>query len=37
MEQLTEGVDPHTGAPATGYLAWTDHPSNPACLVKPRE
>ena len=37
MEQLTEGLDPHTGAPATGYLAWTDHPSNPACLVKPRE
>ena len=37
MEQLTEGVDPHTGAPATGYLAWTDHPSNPACFVKPAE
>ncbi len=37
MERITEGVDPHTGAPATGYLAWTDHPSNPACLVKPAE
>ncbi len=37
MERITEGTDPHTGAPATGYLAWTDHPNNPACFVKPAE
>ena len=29
MEQLTAGVDPHTGAPATGYRNWTQHPNNP--------
>jgi dihydropyrimidine dehydrogenase (NAD+) subunit PreA len=29
MVQLTEGVDPHTGAPATGYSNWTQHPNNP--------
>ena len=28
MEQLT-GIDPHTGAPATGYRNWTEHPNNP--------
>src|SRR5579872_5066695 len=33
MVQLTEGLDPHTGAPATGYLNWTEHPNNP--LAKP--
>jgi dihydropyrimidine dehydrogenase (NAD+) subunit PreA len=29
MEQLTAGVDPHTGAPATGYQNWTTHKNNP--------
>ncbi len=29
MEQLTSGVDPHTGAPATGFRNWTEHPNNP--------
>ena len=29
MEQITVGVDPHTGAPATGYRNWTQHPNNP--------
>jgi dihydropyrimidine dehydrogenase (NAD+) subunit PreA len=29
MVQLTEGTDPHTGAPATGYLNWTQHRNNP--------
>jgi dihydropyrimidine dehydrogenase (NAD+) subunit PreA len=33
MEQLTTGVDPHTGAPATGYMNWTEHPNNP--MAKP--
>ncbi len=33
MVQLTEGLDPHTGAPATGYMNWTEHPNNP--LAKP--
>jgi dihydropyrimidine dehydrogenase (NAD+) subunit PreA len=33
MVQLTEGVDPHTGAPATGHMNWTEHPNNP--LAKP--
>ena len=29
MERLTSGTDPHTGAPATGYRNWTQHPNNP--------
>jgi dihydropyrimidine dehydrogenase (NAD+) subunit PreA len=29
MERLTTGVDPHTGAPATGYANWTQHRNNP--------
>ena len=33
MVQLTEGVDPHTGAPATGCRNWTEHPNNP--VAKP--
>jgi dihydropyrimidine dehydrogenase (NAD+) subunit PreA len=32
MEQLTEGLDPHTGAPATGYLNWTQHKNNPMAV-----
>jgi hypothetical protein len=34
MVQLTEGLDPHTGAPATGYRNWTEHPNNPMCVVR---
>ena len=30
MAQLTEGADPHSGAPATGYLNWTQHKNNVA-------
>jgi dihydropyrimidine dehydrogenase (NAD+) subunit PreA len=38
MVQLTEGVDPHTGAPATGYRNWTQHPNNPmAKIAEPAE
>jgi dihydropyrimidine dehydrogenase (NAD+) subunit PreA len=33
MERITEGVDPHTGAPATGYRNWTQHPNNPMARV----
>ena len=33
MEPLTAGVDPRTGAPATGYMNWTEHPNNP--MAKP--
>lgn len=29
MKQITEGVDPYSGAPATGYLNWTQHKNNP--------
>ena len=27
MERITEGTDPHTGAPATGYRNWTSTPT----------
>ena len=37
MEQLTVGVDPHTGAPATGYRNWTQHPNNPMRVPEPAE
>ena len=37
MEQLTVGVDPHTGAPATGYRNWTQHPNNPMRVAEPAE
>ncbi len=33
MEQITTGVDPHTGAPATGYRNWTQHPNNPTARI----
>ena len=36
MERLTAGTDPHTGAPATGYRNWTQHPNNPL-HVEPAE
>ncbi|HVY21236.1 MAG TPA: NAD-dependent dihydropyrimidine dehydrogenase subunit PreA, partial [Bauldia sp.] len=35
MEQITVGVDPHTGAPATGYRNWTQHPNNPSRVPEP--
>jgi dihydropyrimidine dehydrogenase (NAD+) subunit PreA len=34
MVQLTEGVDPHTGEPATGYLNWTQHRNNPSATQR---
>ena len=37
MERIGEGVDPHTGAPATGYRNWTQHPNNPMRVVEPAE
>jgi dihydropyrimidine dehydrogenase (NAD+) subunit PreA len=37
MEQLTTGVDPHTGAPATGFRNWTQHPNNPMRVAEPAE
>jgi hypothetical protein len=37
MERLTEGVDPHTGAPATGYKNWTQHENNPMRIAEPAE
>ncbi|HVY21361.1 MAG TPA: NAD-dependent dihydropyrimidine dehydrogenase subunit PreA, partial [Bauldia sp.] len=37
MEQITVGVDPHTGAPATGYRNWTQHPNNPSRVPEPAE
>jgi hypothetical protein len=32
MEQLT-GIDPQSGAPASGYRNWTEHPNNPMAKV----
>jgi dihydropyrimidine dehydrogenase (NAD+) subunit PreA len=29
MVRISTGTDPHTGAPATGYRNWTEHPNNP--------
>ena len=37
MERLTTGVDPNTGAPATGYRNWTQHPNNPMGVPEPAE
>ncbi len=37
MMQLTEGADPTTGAPATGYRNWTQHPNNPMRVTEPAE
>jgi dihydropyrimidine dehydrogenase (NAD+) subunit PreA len=37
MEQITVGVDPHSGAPATGYRNWTQHPNNPSRVPEPAE
>ncbi len=37
MERITEGVDPHTGAPATGYRNWKQHPNNPMRVPEPAE
>lgn len=38
MVQLTEGLDPHTGEPVTGYLNWTQHRNNPsAAQTEPAE
>jgi hypothetical protein len=37
MEQITAGVDPHGGGPATGYRNWTQHPNNPSRVVEPAE
>jgi dihydropyrimidine dehydrogenase (NAD+) subunit PreA len=37
MEQVTAAVDPHGGAPATGYRNWTQHPNNPMRIPEPAE
>ncbi|MHA1553577.1 MAG: NAD-dependent dihydropyrimidine dehydrogenase subunit PreA [Alphaproteobacteria bacterium] len=37
MERLVEGVDPQSGAPATGYRNWKQHPSNPMRITEPAE
>ena len=37
MVRLTEGVDPTTGQPATGYRNWTQHPNNPMRVTEPAE
>jgi dihydropyrimidine dehydrogenase (NAD+) subunit PreA len=37
MEQITVGVDPHGGGPATGYRNWTQHPNNPSRVAEPAE
>ena len=37
MMQLTEGADPTTGAPATGYRNWMQHPNNPMRVTEPAE
>jgi dihydropyrimidine dehydrogenase (NAD+) subunit PreA len=37
MEQITAGVDPHGGGPATGYRNWTQHPNNPSRVAEPAE
>lgn len=44
MVELTEGVDPRTGAPVGGHRTWMEHPNNPmaknpqpAKLVEPAE
>ncbi|KAB2868209.1 MAG: 4Fe-4S dicluster domain-containing protein, partial [Bauldia sp.] len=33
MERVTAAVDPHGGAPATGYRNWTQHPNNPMAVA----
>jgi dihydropyrimidine dehydrogenase (NAD+) subunit PreA len=37
MEQITAATDPQSGAPATGYRNWTQHPNNPAARIAESE
>ena len=37
MTRVTAEVDPQSGAPATGYRNWTEHPNNPMRVSEPAE